>query len=282
MNFDPWMEKVRRKTRRVWKPMYQRFRGSARPEDPRVLLILGCQRSGTTLMLDVLDRDRRTVTYPEESVLTSNADKLRLLPLSLVNDYIARLHVPLVVLKPLVESQRAPELLTNLRRARALWMYRRYNSVAVSNLKHFGQDNGARDLHLLLTNTPPNWRGEVVPAGTREVIESLSSLDMRTHDAAALFWWARNMLFFELGLHNRDDVLLVSYEDLITNPSTVMRGVYDFMDFSFPQWNITQEIKPNALKRGQDAALSREVEQLCEALYDRLNHHSSERASDKI
>lgn len=90
------------------------------------------------------------------------------------------------------------------------------------------------------------------------------------------------MLFFQLGLHNRDDVLLVSYEELITNPSTVMRGVYDFIDLSFPRWNITQEIKPNALKRGENAALSREVEQLCEALYDRLNHQSSERASGKI
>jgi Sulfotransferase domain len=222
-------------------------------------------------MSDLFDRDLRAVSFPEESVLTSPTEQLRLIPSQSINEHVDRLRVPLTVLKPLVESQNAPRLLTELRNAKAIWMYRRYDSVAVSNLRHFGMHNGVRNLRLLLTNDPPNWRGELVPNETRGLIERFFSSSMPPYDAAALFWWARNMLFFQLGLNVRDDVLLCPYEVLVSDPAETMRGIYDFTGLSFPKRDTGGAIYSEALKRGEGATLTPEVECACSVLYDRLN-----------
>jgi hypothetical protein len=242
---------------------------------PRVALILGCQRSGTTLMLNLLDRDNRIVTFSEESVLMARGDQHRLNTLAEVNRHLANLPVPLVVLKPLVESQRAPELLSELEGAKAIWMYRDYFDVAESNLRTFGFDNSIDDLRLILTNDPPNWRGEYVPSETREVLQRFFSPDIDPHDAAALFWWARNMLVFQLDLADRQDFRLCSYERLIDSPGDVIRDVYRFLDFSPPREDLWKSVHGKALKRGKDVHLSPPVDALCRDLYERLDAYDA-------
>jgi len=58
-----------------------------------VLLILGCQRSGTTLISNLFDQDRRAVTFSEESELLSGRERppLRLNELHEVNGHLAGL-----------------------------------------------------------------------------------------------------------------------------------------------------------------------------------------------
>ena len=112
-----------------------------------VVLVVGCQRSGTTLMLELFDADRRSVTFPEKSRLSSAAeDRLRLKPLPEVKRQLERVRAPLLVLKPLVESQYVPTWLEGLDNSYAIWMYRRAENVAASDLSHFGVGNGERNL----------------------------------------------------------------------------------------------------------------------------------------
>jgi hypothetical protein len=245
-----------------------------------IVLVVGCQRSGTTLMLEIFNADRRSVTFPERSALSSSAeDRLRLKPLPEVKRTLDRTRAALLVLKPLVESQNVPALVEGLDNCHAIWMYRRPESVAASDLSYFGMANGERNLRLLLTNEPPNWRGELVPETTRSVLARYYRAGMDPYDAAALFWWARTSLFFDLGLDERREVRLCSYERLVDSPEPTVRALYDFIGLSYPDRDVTQGVRRQSAGRGDDTRLSPEVRRLCEELWERLERAESAAAS---
>jgi hypothetical protein len=260
----------RRRALRARNRAYQAARTSA-PADRRTIVVLGCQRSGTSLMLEVFDEDPRCLSFPEFSVLSGPREGgIRLRPVAEVRAHLERLRAPITVLKPLVESQHAHRLLDGLPNARAVWMFRGFESVAVSNVTYFGADNSERDLQLLLTNDPPNWRNEVVADSVRAVVRKHYAPDMSPYDAAALFWWARNRLFFDLALDERSDVFLCEYEALVAAPAPVMRSIYDFCDIAPPARDVTRRIHSRARDRGESSAISSDVRAVCAELHARL------------
>jgi hypothetical protein len=241
-----------------------------------IVLVVGCQRSGTTLMLDLFNTDRRSVTFPEQSSLSTPAEnRLRLKPLPDVKRRLDRIRASVVTLKPLVESQHVRSLLDGLDNSYAVWMYRRPERVAASDLAYFGVQSGERNLRLLLSNDPPNWRGEFVPENTRTVLSGFYRPGMDPHDAAALFWWARTSLFFDLRLDERPDVRLCSYERLVADPETTMRSLYEFVGVTYPEQDITGGVRRGSAGRRDDFPLSLEVRRLCEALWERLENADS-------
>jgi hypothetical protein len=224
-------------------------------------------------MLDIFEADRRSVTFPERSALSSPAeDRLRLKPLPEVRRTLEGSAAPLLVLKPLVESQNVPALLDGLDNSHAIWMYRRPEAVAASDLSYFGVENGERNLRLLLSNEPPNWRGEFVPETTRSVISRHYREGMDPHDAAALFWWARTSLYFDLRLDDRPDVRLCSYERLVADPEPSMRSLYEFVGVPYPDRDITRGVHRRSADRRDAFGLGAEVRRLCDELWERLEH----------
>jgi hypothetical protein len=263
-------EQGRRRALRVRNRAYRTLRPTP-AADRRTILVLGCQRSGTTLMLEVFDEDVRTLSFAEFSAISGVGERgIRLRPLPEVKALIERHRAPITVLKPLVESQHAPRLLDELPNAHAVWMFRGFESVAVSNVIHFGQDNPGRDLRLLLTNDPPNWRGEFVPAEVRAALEERYAPDMSPYDAAALFWWARNRIFFDLGLNEHPDVCLCEYEALVVAPRQVMGSIYEFCGIEPPARDTTRRIHAKSRNRGKSSVIGPEVRALCEELHERL------------
>jgi hypothetical protein len=266
---ETW-ERGRRRALRVRNRTFHAIRTTP-PAERRTIMVVGCQRSGTTLMLDVFDEDPRCLSFGEFSALSGVGEGgIRLRPLPEVKAQIARSGAPITVLKPLVESQQTPRLLDGLPNARAVWMFRGFESVAVSNVNYFGRDNAERDLRLLLTNDPPNWRGELVPDEVRAVVEKHHGPNMSPYDAAALFWWARNRLFFDLGLDERPDVFLCEYEALVAAPRPVMHSIYEFCDLNPPARDTTRRVHSQARDRGSSTVLSAEVKDLCAELHTRL------------
>ena len=277
---DSFPTRIRRRARtealQVRKRGYRIVHPFPRTGRKAIVLIVGCQRSGTTMMLELFTDDRRSVTFGEESSLSLPAEgRLRLKPLPEVRQKLERIRAPLVVLKPLVESQNVPQLLDGLDNSFGVWMYRRAESVAASDLARFGVESGERNLRLLLSNDPPNWRGEYVPETTRSLISRHYKPGMSPHDAAALFWWARTSLYFDLGLEARPDVRLCSYERLVADPEPTMRSLYEFIGVAYPDRDLTSRVHGEAARRGQDIVLSPEVQRLCDELLTRLDSAST-------
>lgn len=258
---------------RVYKDLYQRT-GLNRYAGPRtVLMIMGCQRSGTSLTYWIFERDFNSRIFRESSILSSDdkEEGLRLNTIGQINQELDRRQVPVVVMKPLVESQRAAELLQAISGSRVLWLYRHYQDVASSNLKAFGMDNGIRDLRPFVNREAGNWRSQNASAETLAVIDRFFAEDMNPYDAAALFWYARNQLFFDQGLDQRPDVLLCRYEDMVRQPAGTIQRVYAEIGVPYPGDHIVQDVHPQSIGKGRKSTLSPEVEAVCGELLDRLD-----------
>lgn len=263
--------KTSRRARLAVKHSRQRF-GSVEQARHRTLLILGCQRSGTTMLSEVFERDPAARVFGELGELFSDEpDNHRLRPLPDVAARIARDPAGLVVLKPLVESQRTHELLDALPDSRAVWLYRDHRDVAASNLKRFGVDNGRRNVERLLHGAVDDWRRDRVSAETRTTVEGLLPELDGPHDAAALFWWCRNTLWFEQRLADEPRVTLCRYEHLVQSPTDVVGGIYDRLGMRRPPAAATATIHVRSVGRGDATPLHPTIEAMCDELLARLD-----------
>lgn len=261
--YSRWIYLIKKEALQLFKPY---------TEKKKILFIIGCQRSGTSLMSEIFEKDSNAKTFSEFSKLSSKDDhKIRLNPFPSVKEDLLKVRVPLLVLKPLVESQNALELLKGFDGSKALWMYRDYNDVASSNFKYFGINNSISDLRPIVENESGNWRSEKVSKNVREIITSHFSENMNLHDAAVLFWYARNSLYFELGLDHNPDVLICKYEDLVTNSERVVKTIYGNLKQTYPGSKIHKMIHTNSLKKGKSIKLSPEIEQLAKGLLGKLD-----------
>jgi hypothetical protein len=254
------------------KAVLRRLRCPARP-DKGVAMVLGCQRSGTTLLSSIFDRDMTSRVYGElDAALTDERDgtPIRLRELAAIRERIAGDHARFVLIKPLVESQRAHELLAGIPGSRAIWLFRHHLDVARSNLAHFGDRNGIDDLRWIARARTDNWRCENLSDEVRNRIQGLFREDMDCLSAAALFWWARNSLFFSQELNNEPRVRVLRYDDLVESPAEVMRSLYCWLGFPYPGDRITSDVFVSSIGRGRDLRLEPEVAELCEEMQARL------------
>jgi hypothetical protein len=239
----------------------------------RSLLIFGCQRSGTTMLQhSLLDHSRQVLVLGESDprfVQPEDPDRLRWKSPAEVSVALGKLPFELVVTKPIVESHRAAELLDSLPNSRAIWMFRHYHAVAASNLAKFGTANGHSDLEKLLSGGPGDWRAQCSD-DVRDQIQSIVDQGASDLDAAALFWWARNQLYFDQQLWQDSRVRLLRYEAVAHNPARCLAALNDFLDISIPAAPAERAVRQSA--KQQRVLLQPAVEQLCAALFDRFRN----------
>jgi hypothetical protein len=260
-----------KRVRRVSKHVYQSIRWRAL-DRPKLLMIVGCQRSGTTLMSLLFDADRDCRVFGEFSALSCvGKDGIRLNPLPDVAAVLSRVPAPLVVMKPLVETQRVRTLLSYFPNAKALFMYRRYADVASSDLSKFGPRNAIDNIRPIAAGDTHNWRSAGATPAVRGHVARFFSESMNPNDAAALFWFARNQLYYDLELAARDEVMLCRYEHLTTEPAAVMRRIYGFAGVTCPDLSHTRQVHSSSVSKGKRLELLPEVRALCEQLQERLD-----------
>lgn len=242
------------------------------PIEKDVLIIVGCQRSGTTLLNRIFRCDVRVTALSEDNRLTGvNGSRLRLKPFAEVNRLLPMWPTPLIVFKPLVESQNTPEMLAHIRRCRAVWIFRHYRDVVASMLRRFQRQ--VVNLRRIVDREAGDWRAEKVSVRTHRIISRFYDDDMSRAEAAALFWYARNVLFFERNLDRRPSVLLCRYEDLATCPEQVMRRIYRFADFGYPERHLARDVDDHSIGGGRSISLDPAIESLCRSLQERLDRH---------
>ncbi len=272
---QPILKRIRRKLYRDYKSLYHKI-FTIYEEEKNVIFILGCQRSGTTMLSRIFEKDFNIKNYKEDALLSNNEEsKWRLPSFPEVSKELHKNKVKTIILKPLVESQNVDLLLDYFKNSKVIWVYRHYKDVAASDLKKFGERNGINNIRPIALNEPNNWRSEKVSEETKKLIKSHFSEDMNNNDAAALFWYCRNILFFEEGLDENPMAMLCNYEDLVTKPKETFEKVYQFAASSKAHPKLTSDIRSTSLKKGNTLKLSDDVLKKCDKLYDRLNTYKS-------
>lgn len=255
----------------VRKARWRRASG-ARPGTARPVYVVGLQRSGTNMLLRGLD------AAPEIEARGENDKQLferfRLRDSAVVGEAVARSRHRLVLLKPICDSHRVDLLLDDpaLPRGRALWVVRDVVGRARSEVSKFGPANLIALRDIAAGQGETRWQGERLPASSVELVRSFDTASMTPHTAAALFWVVRNGLFFELGLDERDDVLLVSYDAFAREPEAEMRRICAFLDFPFSH-RLSEHVSPRTTHGDATLDIDPRVLGLARDLQARLDRH---------
>jgi hypothetical protein len=259
---------VLRKARSIAKRLARSI-DRAPPDRRRIVLIFGCQRSGTTMIQQTfLDQSWRILSLEEHDrrLVGDDPEEISWEDIPTVFRRIRRLPFEVVAAKPLAESSRVKELMDAADGVRAIWMLRHYRDVAKSNLKRFGTENPHRDLQPFRSGDVLNWRSKGATDGTRQTVAELLRLDLTPLDAAALFWWVRNQLYFDQHLWEDERIRILRYERACTCPGEVIRSLSDHIGLSLPPLRIVQRVSPRKGATDLDD-LNPEVEALCEKMW---------------
>ncbi|WNC68456.1 hypothetical protein RI845_18295 [Thalassotalea nanhaiensis] len=253
------------------KPIFQRFFYPKGYE--KCLIIMGCQRSGTTIISRVFDRILYAKVFGEFSILSiDDPNRIRLNNINNVIAQVQKSHSPLIVLKPLVESHKANLLLSQIQNACVLWVFRHYLDVGLSDIKKFSKNPGHSNLLPIINKDKNNWRCENISHKTTSIINSLYSKDLSPLDCACLFWYVRNILFFEQSLDTNSKVFLWDYDKFVQDPSQHIKDLLTKMSLPTVPKKITQDVFINTINRNQK--INSNIKELCDDLFDRLSLHT--------
>ena len=265
------MDKIQKALSIIRKWLFQKvFLRDHSPNKP-LLFIMACHRSGTSILLSAFTEDSSSWTFGEFGKLNiqSGQKKLRLKSTEEIRNILKTYSSSFFVTKPLTEIPNAANLLQTYPNSRILWIYRDYKDVASSNLKQFGEKNGIKDIRPIHEEDKENWRSYGSSDRTTEIIQKYFSEDMKYLDAAALFWYSRNILFFEQGLEKSDRVMIIKYEDLVAHPGLFFSEIYRLMDKPYKEETIAK-IHARSVGKGKSILLDKEIDDLCAQVYSNL------------
>jgi Sulfotransferase family/Sulfotransferase domain len=248
-----------------WRQSHPRPAGLATP-----VFLVGLQRSGTNMIARGLDG------APEFEVHNEN-DRAVFDHFLLRKDAVVRRVVltsphQFVLFKPLCDSHRVDHLLDSLGTSpgRAIWAYRDAVGRARSAVSKFGRNNLLILRDIAAGNGDGMWQAQRLSGATLDQISSFDYSTMTPETAAMLFWWIRNGLYFEIGLDRRHDVLLASYEDMLTAPEVAMQSICRFLGLRYRR-ELIQHVSQRSAGGARNIDIDPRVRSLCADLQARLD-----------
>lgn len=261
-------EHVRRGLKRV----RHLFRPATSPAT--VVWVAGVQRSGTNLLMKVLDRAVHTDVFHETDPRAFVRYEMR--SPATIAALVQGSRALRVVVKSLCELHDMRRLLDTFPESRCLWLWRDPVAVADSMVASFG--NFVRQARALAEDPASmDWRGRGMSSATRNCLAEAAADDaLDERSAAALMWYYRNILFFEQELHRDPRVRLLRYEDLVHTPQQVLPPAFEFAGIPWHArcaGRIGSSQPAGAMTGGQQALLPK-VATRCAALAAELQTHT--------
>ena len=138
----PFFIRVRRPIDQAWyehrlarkKARFRRQRSPVKRKT--VAFILGCQRSGTTMVQRTLDRLMEVDKFEEHDQRAFR--DCRIVGKEVRNALIERSDAQCVLFKPICDSHLALDLFKDHPGSKAIWIYRNYRDVANSSMQYWG------------------------------------------------------------------------------------------------------------------------------------------------
>lgn len=231
-----------------------------------MVFVAGVQRSGTNMIMDVLEKSIHTDVYHERDARAFDNYQMR--PVAAIRALYDRSPAAHFVIKALCELQKLDSLMSEFRPSKVVWVVRDFEDVVNSMLKSFR--NQAKQVQRIARDPASDgWRGEGMSRQTHEVVARLVRPDIDDASAAALTWYFRNILFFEKQFEHNPDVLLVSYERLVTDPEIEFRRLFHFLGLEFTA-RVTHGIFADSVRKKTAPQIAPEIRELCQCTAERF------------
>jgi hypothetical protein len=213
-------------------------------------------------------------------------DYYRLRSNETVKRLIKKSDKPIIVFKPVLDSQHTDRLLDLWPNAKAIWIYRDYRDVVNSSVKRWQGDQKdiMYGIAAEIRREPKHHQYAIsdrMSERTVNLVRELCSPAMSPEDGAALLWYVRNLIYFDLVLEKDPRILLVRYEDLVTGPRQYFPRIFGFIGCYFDQKYIG-DIFDTSVKKAAAPAINKEVELLCSEMLQRLDHQYSVQLSQPL
>jgi hypothetical protein len=236
------------------------------------VFVAGMQRSGTNLLMDVLDASLATQVFHETDPRAFEHYEMR--DQGMIKRLAQASPAPVFVIKALCELDRIRPLMDAFSPAKTLWVVRDWRDSASSAIKSFG--NFVPQWLRLAQGDANDWRGRGMSPATRELLAALYRPDASEAEGAAIMWFYRNVLFFEQLLAADARVRLLFYEDLVWQPAQEVAAVYDFLGLPGFSSAVAGRIHARSVKHRTPADISAAVATLCDELLARFRALSNE------
>jgi len=230
------------------------------------VFVAGMQRSGTNLLMDVLDASLATQVFHETDPRAFERYEMR--DQAVIRQLAQASPAPVFVIKALCELDRIRALMDAFSPAKTLWVVRDWRDSASSAIKSFG--NFVPQWQRLAQGDADDWRGRGMSPATRELLAALYRPDASEAEGAAIMWFYRNVLFFEQLLAADPRVRVLFYEDLVRQPAREVAAVYDFLGLPGFSAAISGRIHARSVKHRAPADISSAVATLCDELLARF------------
>lgn len=253
-----------------------RFKYGGRPGEALPVFLVGVQRSGTNMLVRGLEEAPQFEVHSENDATAFRRYRLR------GDERIAHLiessRHKYVLFKPLCDSHRTDELLDSpfmSGRGKAIWAYRDVDGRVRSAISKFGDVNHRVLRDIAHGQGLDRWQAQRLSSQSLTFIRSFNYSAMSEETAAALFWYVRNSLFFDLGLDSRSDIFLLSYDALVDEPEIAMRRLCAFLDFPYHS-ALTKHIQVRPNSKRPPLEIDTRVRDKCDELAVRLETKLSE------
>ncbi len=258
--------RVERRLYRKYKALRQRM--GIRPPRTHVF-VAGMQRSGTNMLMEVLEWNRHTDVYHETDRRAFD-DRYLMRDAGIIHGLAAASPAPFFIIKCLGELDRLAGLLDDFAPARAVWIVRHYHDSSRSAVRSFA--NFVPQMRRLAADKEADlWRGRGMSEATQRLLQQVVELSPSELDGAAMMWYYRNVLFFEQGLDRDPRVALLRYEDWVREPERKLQNLCRFLELPDCGPWMTRYIHDASVRKTQPPNLLPEVESVCAQLMSRFD-----------
>jgi Sulfotransferase family len=245
-----------------------RRRQRIEPGTTTPLWLLGAQRSGTNMLVDAFRQ------VPEVEIRNETDRGLFRgyeLCIDRVDAEVAQCRSAVMLVKALCDSHRARWMLEphgTDAAPRIMWMFRGVDARARSAVTRFGHAN-QHALRAIVAGCGDHlWQAGGLSQENRVLLGRLGVETLDPLSAAALFWYLRNCLFFDLALDDDPAVAAVSYQRLVDDPAGELQWIARFAGVAFRPAMAAHVHGPR--ESAGTAAIEPRVRDLCDEMETRL------------
>jgi hypothetical protein len=233
----------------------------------RHVFVGGMQRSGTNMLMDLIERSMQTDVFHERDPRAFDNYIMR--DPAVIRSLINQSRAPHFVIKCLCELDRLPALMDEFTPSKGLWIVREYRDAVNSALVSFSRFTQQIE-RVAKGQADGEWFAGGMSDETKRLVRELWHADMNEATAGALIWYFRNLLYFQMALDRDPRVKLLSYEALVTQPAKECEQVFDFLGLPFSPF-ITSKVFASSISKKNPPPVADEVARLCDDLMQRFS-----------